>query len=276
MSARKIRRAADHAARKAARKAARQTGFPNPATLPSALTPSSAAAEPVVETAPPISKISPARLAANRANSLLSKGATSEIGRAISSQNHTTHGLARHNGAFQLLTSEDPAGFEALKQRLASEHQPTTETEAIFINTMAESHWLAHRAHRLAQTFINLDTGLIENEKSYNLYLRYETAHNRAFRQAFHDLLKLRSERRKEHLGFEAQERKDKECEMKIEKHELEAEDQRLSLFLRDPLVSADSYRIGQAAASGSADFDRLKAEFKTNYLPNYRGPVAA
>jgi hypothetical protein len=35
-----------------------------------------------------------------------------ETGRAISSQNRTTHGLARHNDAFALLSAEDP-GFEA-------------------------------------------------------------------------------------------------------------------------------------------------------------------
>ena len=63
----------------------------------------------------------------------------SEAGRAISSQNRLTHGLARHNGVFKVLTCEDPLGFEALKQRLAEEHQPTTATEAILVNTMAES-----------------------------------------------------------------------------------------------------------------------------------------
>ena len=75
-----------------------------------------------------------------------------EAGRAISSQNRTTHGLARHNGVFIFLPAEDRNGFEALKVSLAAEHKPTTETESILINGMAESHWLANRAQTLQNT----------------------------------------------------------------------------------------------------------------------------
>jgi len=97
--------------------------------------------------------ISPARLAANRANGALSKGALSPATKAISAQNHTIHGLARHqNGAFKLLTSEDPIAFEALKQSLFDEHLPTTTTESILVNNMAESNWLSARAQRLQDT----------------------------------------------------------------------------------------------------------------------------
>ena len=99
---RKQRRAAAHKERKLARKA----GFPAP---------------------PPVIEIPNAQLAANRANAQHSTGPTTETGRAASSQNHTIHGLARHNGTFKLLASEDPHGFEALRVALAAEHLPTTE-----------------------------------------------------------------------------------------------------------------------------------------------------
>jgi hypothetical protein len=68
--------------------------------------------------AEPPRPISPAQLTANRANSQLSTGPKTETGRAISSQNRTTHGLARHNGTFVLLSSEDPIGFESTAVRL--------------------------------------------------------------------------------------------------------------------------------------------------------------
>jgi hypothetical protein len=83
--------------------------------------------------------VSDAQLAANGPNSLKSSGPTTEAGLAISSQNRTIHGLARQNGAFLLLTTEDPANFAALKTALEAEHQPMTETESILVNNMAES-----------------------------------------------------------------------------------------------------------------------------------------
>jgi hypothetical protein len=111
------------------------------------------------------SAISPERLAANRANAQFSTG-PSAAGIAVSCLNHTIHGLARHNnGAFKLLTSEDPIGFEALKQSLADEHLAITTTESILVNAMAEFHWLAQRAQRLQDTCIDPDTGAITDEK---------------------------------------------------------------------------------------------------------------
>jgi low affinity Fe/Cu permease len=180
------------------------------------------------------SAISPERLAANRANAQFSTG-PSAAGIAVSCLNHTIHGLARHNnGAFKLLTSEDPIGFEALKQSLADEHQAITTTESILVNAMAESHWLAQRAQRLQDTCIDPDTGAITDEKKASLYLRYFTTHTRAFHKSLNDLLKLRSEKRKETLGFEAQKRKEEEMRLKNERHELKKQAQAVDLAKKE------------------------------------------
>jgi hypothetical protein len=158
-------------------------------------------------------------LNANRANAQLSTG-PSPAGRAISCLNHTLHGLARHNnGSFKLLTSEDPAGFEALTQSLLDEHKASTPTELILIHSMAESHWLAQRAQRLQDTCLDPDTGDIKDEKKFSLYLRYQTTHSRAFHKSLNDLIKLRAEQRKVELGFEAQKHKEEENRRKIERH---------------------------------------------------------
>ena len=125
----------------------------------------------------------------------------------------------RPNGEFQVLPTEDALGFEAFKQALLDEHQPSTITESILVNTMAESHWLGQRAQRLQYSCFDLATGQIADAKMFALYLRCESTHTRAFHKSLTDLLKLRSERRKEELGFEAQKIKSEQHEMKKQKH---------------------------------------------------------
>jgi hypothetical protein len=237
---RKERRAAAHKERKLARKA----GFPSapPAPAEAAATPPVAIPEPGIPF-PSLSSISPAQLAANRANAQLSTGPSSAAGRAISSQNHASHGLARHNGSFILLASEDPNGFEALKQSLAAEHQPSTETESILVTTMAESHWLANRAANLQVACFDPQTGQITNEKSFSLYLRYQTTHSRAFHKSLNDLVKLRAERRKEQNGFEAQTRKQEEIAVQNERHEMKRQTHYWEVLKKD---AEACFRISQ------------------------------
>ena len=201
---RKERRAVAHKDRKIARKA----GFPvattpesqsNPAPaesplngVPASIEEPPAAIPGIPEPGlpyPSLSSISLAQLTANRANAQFSTGPKTETGRAISSQNRTTHGLARHNGAFILLSTEDPNGFEALKASLAVEHQPSTETEAILVNGMAESYWLANRAQTLQNTCFDPQTGQITDASLFSLYLRYQTTHTRAFHKSLNDLV---------------------------------------------------------------------------------------
>lgn len=209
----------NRAARRAAERLARETGRQstgNASVLP--ITESAAIPEPG-EPFPSLAAISPARLAANRANAQLSAGPTSRAGLAISSQNRTTHGLARHNGTFQILPIEDAAGFEALKQSLTKEHQPATETESILVAILAESHWLVNRAQRLQDKCFDPATGEIADPKLFNLYLRYQATHRRAFHTALHDLLKLKAEKRTAEFGFEAQRVKAERHEMKKQTH---------------------------------------------------------
>jgi len=248
MMNRKQRRAAAHQQRKADRKAGFPTPQPVQPTPTEAVTPS-LTLEGIPEPGlpyPALSSITPAKLAANRANAQLSHGPVTEAGRAISSQNRTTHGLARHNGAFKLLASEDPAGFEALKSSLADEHQPSTETESILINTMAESLWLANRAATLQAGCFDEQTGQIADTKLFSLYLRYQTTHTRAFHKSLNDLVKLRSEKRKADLGFEAQTRKNEEIRLKNERHEMKKQTHYWDVIKKD---AEACFRIGQNVA---------------------------
>jgi hypothetical protein len=231
---RKERRAAAHQQRKQDRKA----GFP---TTPSAVVPDLNIPEPGLPlpsldsiTPPAKPPISEARREANRQNAQHSTGPTSSAGFAASSQNRTVHGLARHNGSFRLLPMEKHDKFEALKTELADEQQPTTPTEAILVNSMAESLWLKQRADQLLETCIDYLTGQIKDPKMFSLYLRYQTTHTRAFHKCLNDLIKLRSEKRKAELGFEAQNRKEEELRIKNEQHEMKKQSQYWEVLHKD------------------------------------------
>ncbi len=97
MNPRTIRGAAERKALKAVRK--EQTVQPPPtATVPG----------------PESKVISRVQYAANQANAQLSSGPTSMEGKAISSRNHTIHGLTAQpgNGPYQVLAGEDQAQYD--------------------------------------------------------------------------------------------------------------------------------------------------------------------
>jgi hypothetical protein len=81
---------------------------------------------------------------------------------------------------------------------------------------MAESHWLANRAQRLADFACDLESGFVESPDHWQVYLRYQTTYRRAFYKALNELLKLRAESRKTEVGFEAQIMKKQSHELQI------------------------------------------------------------
>ncbi|MBV8437401.1 MAG: hypothetical protein JOY95_07815, partial [Silvibacterium sp.] len=144
---------------------------------------------------------------ANRANAQLSTGPRTESGKQAIAGNNLRHGLA---GAFHILSWEDSAAFEALQSGLRAEHEPRTPTEQTLVDRMAQHEWLRRRALHLQNLCFNTD-GLIDEEKQFALYLRYQVTHERAFHRCLNDLLKLRAEQRKARLaeiGFDSQQQK--------------------------------------------------------------------
>ena len=84
---------------------------------------------------------------------------------------------------------------------------------------MVESHWLAQRTRRLLDTCTQPVTGAIADEKKFSLYMRCQTTYQRAFHKSLSALQKLRAEKRKADVGFEAQKMKNEQHEMKKQKH---------------------------------------------------------
>jgi hypothetical protein len=173
-----------------------------------------------------------AQIAANQANAQLSTGPVTEAGKTASSQNRRTYGFT---GRFALMTGEDPEEFKELVTALVEEHQPSTATENMLVEKMAQHFWTAQRATNLQVcTFGDEEI----HTKHLALYLRYQTTHDRAFHKCLSDLLKLRAERRKaaeseqkmrlneqraedlKKIGFESQKQREVDQARKQELHE--------------------------------------------------------
>ncbi len=121
-----------------------------------------------------------------------STGPITPEGKAASAQNSFRHGLTA--SAITMIAGEDPKDYMDLGNSLRAEHNATTPTEDALVTKMIESLWLSARAIKLQQALFR--------EPQYrrldlDLYMRYQTMHDRAFSKAMADLLKLRSENRK-------------------------------------------------------------------------------
>ncbi len=141
--------------------------------------------------------LSPARLAANRANAQLSTGPRSLEGKAAVSQNRWRHGLT---GTFMIVPWECREDFDQLVADLRSEHQPSTPTEKLLVDRMAQHHWLMQRALSLQGLCFNIQTPHCNSKDELTLYLRYQTTHERAFHKCLRELANVRAEKRKARL----------------------------------------------------------------------------
>jgi len=158
-----------------------------------------------------------AQIIANRANAQHSCGPSTDEGKAASSQNNLRHGFA---GAFRVLAWERQEDFHTLLATFHTEHQPANAYELLLVEKMAQHFWLAQRALTLQEQCFNPDLTMHEADKKLALYLRYQTTHDRAYRQAADELRKLRNEKRKEEFGFESQKTRNAHAVRQAEMHE--------------------------------------------------------
>jgi len=177
-----------------------------------------------------------AQIAANRANAELSTGPKTEQGKAASSRNRITHGLASAS-AFKVLPTESQFEFDELLAGFRGEHRPLTPTEGALVQAMAEHHWLRNRALSLEAVCFDNITGQVTDAQRLSLYLRYQTAHERAFHKALNDLLKLRAEKRTAEIGFESQKRVKEEDTRKQERHDMAKERHTWEVLLAEAKV---------------------------------------
>ncbi len=91
---------------------------------------------------------SPAQAAASIANSKLSTGPSSELGKQAVSSNALNHGLASPKPAHVALPGEE-AAFASHLESYRNTYAPANQPEADLVRTLAESYWRLERAHKL-------------------------------------------------------------------------------------------------------------------------------
>ncbi len=154
MSPRSIRRAQERKAAKLARKSARSAV---PASEHSASFPTFELPEPSRDCegtfAGAVAAISPAQLAANRANAQLSTGPASSQGKAKSCLNAVKTGLT---GRTVLLPGDDAALYEAHVSGFMNHYQPATENERNLVQSLADTEWRLQRIPALEMSIYAL------------------------------------------------------------------------------------------------------------------------
>jgi hypothetical protein len=231
MSARSERREAERAARKLAYKLSRQqppavepaTNVPQPESETDLLARAEAffnRPSAVPTPAAATTTTTAAQVEANRANAQHSTGPVSAAGKAIASRNNTRHGLTGDTEAetFRVLGNESQTAYDNVRAAFRAEWKPETATEHDLVNRLVMHQWLRRRALRLQDALFDSQTGEITDLKKFELYRRYETAHERGFNKAFADLLRLRSFQFRQQNGFESQRRKNEEHEFKMQR----------------------------------------------------------
>ncbi len=166
-----------------------------------------------------------AQIEANRANSQHSTGPRTQEGKSTSCLNNFRHGF---RSTFQVLPTENEEEFESLLFAMRMEHQPNTPTEHMLVDKMVEHFWLSRRAQLLQDLSMDTEEPERNQQKSFALFLRYQTTNDRGFSKCLSDLLKFRADRRKQEADLEkqkqreaAERRKEAEALRKQEAHEV-------------------------------------------------------
>lgn len=82
----------------------------------------------------------------NRENAQKSTGPRTREGKAASSKNAFKHGIYSEE---VVIPGEDPARYEALLADLRAEHQPSTPTEELLVEELAQHYWHIRRWRKM-------------------------------------------------------------------------------------------------------------------------------
>jgi len=161
-----------------------------------------------------------------RLNGAKAAGTKSPAGIERSSKNAIKHGL---NSKMVVLTNESKDRFDEMHESYIQTFQPANTVEMDLIDQMAAAQWRLHRIWymqtaaldlkmdqqeiEIEKKFHQLDqptrlthafTSMANEEKSLDLFLRYETAYTRMYQRALSTLLRLRRENQIEETLVEA------------------------------------------------------------------------
>lgn len=140
--------------------------------------------------------LTPARLAANRANAQKSTGPSTPEGKAIASLNAMSHGLV----SAQLLFRDDPveveAEFRSLLNGLTLALRPEGPFETLLVERIAVSHWRLARAARFEAQAAETSQDGLPDAADLQALVRYESLIDRQLHRALQNLLAMQAQRR--------------------------------------------------------------------------------
>jgi hypothetical protein len=177
-----------------------------------------------------------AQIAANQQNAQHSTGPTTEAGREAVSQNATKHGLT---GQFILLNEKEEATYFGIHKRIMDDLKPANFFEAELIDKMTESLWRSGKAVSLQDTTVNLlafetdDREIARLSKQLELYMRYQSNHDRAYQRYAAELRKVQAERKKAEIGSVSQKRIEAEEMRKQAAETRKAEDHKITMDVK-------------------------------------------
>ncbi|MFN7922018.1 MAG: hypothetical protein U0Q16_18085 [Bryobacteraceae bacterium] len=127
------------------------------------------------------------KLEANRSNAQHSTGPRTPEGKAVSSQNATTHGLFSATFA---VSPQDRDEFDIFLELQREELRPQGINEELIFSNLVQSAWKIEATRRLeAQALAE------QNEANLDKYSRYAARFERAYYRALSELRKLQTER---------------------------------------------------------------------------------
>ena len=149
----------------------------------------------------------PNQTAASRANGAPSKGPVTEQGKRNSSRNSTRHGLLAET---VVLEAENEERFLKLLNDLTEEHNPSTPTQMLLVETLAVTRWQQYRIWEMQKVAFDHDAAIpndaaqspceqavlalrasVEASRSHELLLRYGATLDRQFSRALRRLQEL-------------------------------------------------------------------------------------
>ena len=162
--------------------------------------------------------ISERKLEANRENAQKSTGPQSAATKEKVSQNRLVHGL---RGKFMVLNSESQEQFDEMLASYMQAENPIDDVERDLVIKMARHTWMSERAVRLqegcfleeprSEEEIARGTARVAVRTDLDLYIRYQTASDRAFARAAAELAKRKKQRGLQEVGFERKKRAEAE-----------------------------------------------------------------
>jgi hypothetical protein len=134
---------------------------------------------------------SAAQIRANRENAQRSTGPRTDAGKQATKFNALKHGLAAES---LVISGENPAELDALRDQLRADHSPVGETEAMLVEEIAQCWWRLQRTRSFEARIIDL---LPDQPRDLGPLIRYMTQAERGWHRAITQLRTVQNDRRK-------------------------------------------------------------------------------